>query len=65
MTSSLISRAPAVRSVHPDSGRPRGSGMVLAIILACYLMIVLDLTIVITALPRIRHALDFSATGLS
>jgi len=39
--------------------------MVLAIILACYLMIVLDLTIVITALPRIRHALDFSSTGLS
>ena len=65
MTSSLISRAPARRSVRLDSERPRGSRMVLAIILACYLMIVLDLTIVITALPRIRHALDFSSTGLS
>ena len=39
--------------------------LVLAIILASYLMIVLDVTIVITALPRIHHALDFSPTGLS
>jgi MFS family permease len=38
---------------------------VLAIILASYLMIVLDISIVITALPRIDHALDFSITGLS
>jgi EmrB/QacA subfamily drug resistance transporter len=38
---------------------------VLAIILASYLMIVLDISIVITALPKIQHSLDFSATGLS
>jgi EmrB/QacA subfamily drug resistance transporter len=37
----------------------------LAIILGSYLMIVLDISIVITALPRIHHALGFSAAGLS
>ncbi len=37
----------------------------LAIILASYLMIVLDVSIVINALPKIHHALGFSATGLS
>ena len=56
----------------PDSGRPSGSGrrsphpaLVLAIILATYLMIILDATIIITALPKIHRALGFSATGLS
>jgi EmrB/QacA subfamily drug resistance transporter len=39
--------------------------VVLAIILASYLMIVLDISVVITALPHIQHALHFSATGLS
>jgi EmrB/QacA subfamily drug resistance transporter len=38
---------------------------VLAIILTCQLMIVLDVSIVITALPKIQGALDFSPTGLS
>ena len=37
----------------------------LAIILACYLMIVLDVSIVITALPEIHRTLDFSTSGLS
>jgi EmrB/QacA subfamily drug resistance transporter len=37
----------------------------LAIILGSYLMIILDVSIVINALPRIHHALGFSATGLS
>jgi EmrB/QacA subfamily drug resistance transporter len=37
----------------------------LAIILASYLMIVLDVSIVVTALPKIHRALGFSATGLS
>jgi EmrB/QacA subfamily drug resistance transporter len=41
------------------------TGPVLVIVLASYLMIVLDISIVITALPRIHQALDFSATGLS
>ncbi len=38
---------------------------VLTIILASYLMIVLDISIVITALPKIHHGLGFSATSLS
>ena len=37
----------------------------LGIILGTYLMIVLDATIVITALPKIRTAFALSATGLS
>jgi EmrB/QacA subfamily drug resistance transporter len=39
--------------------------MLLAIILSTYLMIILDVSIVITALPDIHEALGFSATGLS
>src|SRR5436309_9244919 len=44
---------------------PPSQRTLLTIILASYLMIVLDVSIVITALPRIHHALGFSATGLS
>src|SRR4051812_49530879 len=39
--------------------------MVLAIVLTCQLMIVLDASIVITALPEIHTDLGFSATSLS
>ncbi|HEX4016644.1 MAG TPA: MFS transporter [Frankiaceae bacterium] len=35
------------------------------LILTCQLMIILDASVVITALPNIHHALHFSATGLS
>src|SRR5579859_2254126 len=42
-----------------------GRSRLLAVILGSYLMIVLDVSIVINALPRIHHALGFSATGLS
>jgi EmrB/QacA subfamily drug resistance transporter len=38
---------------------------VLAIILASYTMIVIDISIVITALPKIHHALGFSSSALS
>jgi EmrB/QacA subfamily drug resistance transporter len=41
------------------------SGPVLAIILVSYLMIVLDISIVITGLPKIQQSLGFSATQLS
>jgi EmrB/QacA subfamily drug resistance transporter len=44
---------------------PSSQRTLLTIILASYLMIVLDVSIVITALPRIQDALGFSATGLS
>src|ERR1700683_1032988 len=62
MTTTLTRRAPG----HPTGPRPAGNPrVVLAIILATYLMIILDATIVITALPDIRRSLHFSSTGLS
>jgi MFS family permease len=53
----------AVAPSLPEPARRRTP--VLVIILASYLMIVLDISIVITALPKIRDSLGFSATGLS
>jgi EmrB/QacA subfamily drug resistance transporter len=44
---------------------PANPAIVLAIILGCYLMIVLDASVVITALPDIRADLNFSPAGLS
>jgi EmrB/QacA subfamily drug resistance transporter len=41
------------------------TGPVLAIVLASYTMIVLDISIVITALPKIHRALGFTPTALS
>jgi EmrB/QacA subfamily drug resistance transporter len=56
--SDVGSSAPRLsRTVHPAA--------VLSIVLASYLMIVLDISIVITALPKIHTSLGFSATGLS
>src|SRR5258707_1374572 len=49
----------------PAAQRALSRTPLLAIILASYLMIVLDVSIVITALPKIHEALGFSATGLS
>ncbi|HEY7947432.1 MAG TPA: MFS transporter [Acidimicrobiales bacterium] len=70
MTSTLIERARPhfsrpVRSVRSTGGGAAQAKFVLPIILATYLMIILDATIVITALPRIHRALGFSSTGLS
>jgi EmrB/QacA subfamily drug resistance transporter len=45
--------------------RPQNPALVLAIILTVQLMIVLDASIVITALPQIHADLGFSSTGLS
>jgi EmrB/QacA subfamily drug resistance transporter len=47
-----------------DAG-PANPAMVLAIILGCYLMVVLDASVVITALPDIRTDLGFSPASLS
>jgi len=65
VSSTLIERV-------PQEGRPTGStrnaphpALVLSIILATYLMIILDATIITTALPKIHRALGFSTTGLS
>jgi EmrB/QacA subfamily drug resistance transporter len=43
----------------------RHPGVVLAVVLACQLMVVLDGTIVTIALPEIRRSLDFSTANLS
>lgn len=43
----------------------RGKAIILAIILVSYLMIVLDISIVITGLPSIRQDLGFTQTGLA
>ena len=50
-------------AIHAATHSRRAS--VLAIILASYLMIVLDISIVITALPKIQEGLHFSAAELS
>lgn len=50
----------ASRGAHPSN-----PSLVLGIILATYLMIVLDVSVIITALPRIHSALDFSTANLS
>lgn len=50
--------------VHGSSPAIR-RGPVLLIILASYTMIVLDISIVITALPKIHYSLGFSSTALS
>ncbi len=52
---------PAATHTAPRSHR----APVLAIVLVSYLMVVLDISIVITGLPKIHHDLNFSATGLS
>jgi EmrB/QacA subfamily drug resistance transporter len=62
MPALLTRRAPARIAVpaHDSSKTP-----VLLIVLACQLMIVLDVSIVLTALPSIEHGLGFSTTTLS
>src|ERR1039458_5837919 len=67
MTSALIERVPArpVSRSRSSRGGEAHSKVVLAVILATYLMIILDATIVITALPQIHRSLGFSSTGLS
>src|SRR5580704_5082585 len=63
MSTTLVQRAPD--PVSPVEGGARKRSLVLGIILATYLMIILDATIVITALPQIHRSLGFSSTGLS
>ncbi len=49
----------------PGAARDSRPGLVLAVILVCQLMVVLDATIVNVALPKIQTALGFSTTSLS
>ncbi|MFQ6393176.1 MFS transporter [Nocardia sp. KC 131] len=53
------------RASATSAGPRLRSGIVLATLLTCQLMIVLDITVMNVALPRIRTDLNFSATGLS
>jgi MFS family permease len=64
MTPTLV-KAPARPLVRPKLAKPHNTTAILGIILACYLMIVLDVSVVIAALPKIQSALHFSSTGLS
>lgn len=48
-----------------SSQRQRRRGVVLAIILTGYLLVLIDVSILMVALPRIHHDLRFSATSLS
>jgi EmrB/QacA subfamily drug resistance transporter len=63
--SSTFSFPKRVRAPHHEPAVATSPAWVLTIILACQLMIILDVSIVITALPSIHSALDFSPTGLS
>src|ERR1700754_4669527 len=62
MASRLLRRADPRRTANAGAANP---AMVLAIILGCYLMVVLDASVVITALPDIRTDLGFSPASLS
>ena len=57
--------APARRSASSEPVSRAGAALVLALILTCQLMVMLDATIVKIALPKIRGALHFSPTSLS
>jgi hypothetical protein len=43
----------------------RQHGLVLAVILVGYLLVLIDVSILMVALPRIHSDLGFTATGLS
>lgn len=53
------------RTAVSDQFAPVRKAVVLAIIMASYLMIVIDISIVLTGLPRIQAALGFTPAGLS
>lgn len=61
---SLLQRRASARRARAE-GAATNPAMVLAIILGCYLMVVLDASVVITALPDIRADLGFSPASLS
>jgi EmrB/QacA subfamily drug resistance transporter len=62
LTQQTVDREPRLEDV---AGPPRRTGLVLAIVLTCQLMLILDATVMNVALPRIQSDLHFSATGLS
>jgi EmrB/QacA subfamily drug resistance transporter len=65
VSSTLVKRDSISKSIGREPSGAPNAAAVLAIILACYLMIVLDISVIIAALPKIHRALDFSPTSLS
>jgi EmrB/QacA subfamily drug resistance transporter len=65
VTPTLVKHIPIRKSISSEPGGAPNATAVLVIILACYLMIVLDISVIIAALPKIHSALHFSPTGLS
>lgn len=64
--SSAAPKAPASSSRTPrGASAGKHPGIVLAIIVSCQMMVVVDATAMSVALPGIRSSLDFSPTGLS
>ena len=65
MTTAMNGRPLAVATASSDAATRSRQVAVLAIVLASYLMIVLDISIVVTALPKIQASLGFTVAGLS
>lgn len=65
MTGRTTPPAPTERESVRETAVSRHSGVALAVICCCQLMVVLDTTIVTVALPRIQSDLHLSATALS
>ncbi|MCP2339553.1 MFS transporter [Actinomadura rupiterrae] len=55
----------AASPAQPSASSPRHSGLVLAVIVGCQLMVGVDSSVVTIALPDIRGALDLSTGGLA
>ena len=66
MTAGTPHAGPAARQARAatTARAPRRPGLVLAVIATTQLMVVLDLTIVVVALPHIQAALGFSGSNL-
>lgn len=66
VTDSVLNVSPALpHRASPSHERARRQSAVLFVVLATYMMIILDTSIVITGLPDVREGLGFSPTGLS
>jgi EmrB/QacA subfamily drug resistance transporter len=66
LVSSVLDKPVLVRpALSRSAERAPNPTAVLGIVLATYLMIVLDVSVVIAALPKIQSSLHFSPTGLS
>ena len=65
MSPTLVANDPIRKSISREALGAPNTAAVLIIILACYLMIILDISVIIAALPKIHRDLDFSPTSLS